>query len=305
MKKIKTKFDYSTYKNNENDYILETCRGERIISIIKSSSDPVQYSFKTEEKELLGDDSAIIMYQIITEYGDFMTNDEGITYILGCRECYASIDRLNHIECDFVANTSNSRIATDEETIRLATELREQLNLVWNPINLKLEPIRTSIVPKENKITGPFNRGDVIVFDGEGIIAITKDSIGGSLYLYVRDGIMTKDCRSKIYWETPRLGNSSHMEKLMDSLQDLGCFWNRLENKLYEFNPDDLCLMKKSGPNYQWTLCRFSHVHKSKNTLSLSRHNSFVAEGGNCFRYCIPFIESTKELIGKSDEITY
>ena len=65
--------------------------------------------------------------------------------------------------------------------------------------------------------------------------------------------------------------------------------------KKCEYKPMDWCLMKDNG--CEWTLCQFSHITHLDNNVY-----KYVAVGAMIFKQCIPYNDSTKHLLGTTDE---
>ena len=64
------------------------------------------------------------------------------------------------------------------------------------------------------------------------------------------------------------------------------------EEKKCEFKPMDWCLMRMSYS--RWNLCQYAYYRKDI--------DMFVSVGGNTWKECIPYNDSTKHLLGTTDD---
>ncbi len=105
----------------------------------------------------------------------------------------------------------------------------------------------------------------------------------------------TADCSSD------RLATDSEKQQLLDALAEEGKAWDAEKKaivdlpKKCEFKPMDWCLMRdiRGEECFAWSLCQFAYQLES---------GRYEAVGGMRFDECIPYNESTKHLLGTTDE---
>ena len=98
-----------------------------------------------------------------------------------------------------------------------------------------------------------------------------------------------------------RLATDSEKQQLFDALSKKGKTWDAEKKaivdlpKKCEFKPMDWCLMRdiRGEECFAWSLCQFAYQLES---------GRYEAVGGMCFDECIPYNESTKHLLGTTDE---
>src|SRR5574344_1986519 len=98
-----------------------------------------------------------------------------------------------------------------------------------------------------------------------------------------------------------RLATKEEKQKFFDALEKDGKRWNS-KNKCLEdvkkekqFKPMQWCLMHNFSDD-EWVLCQFSHCYQ------LYGKTYYEAVEGLSYRYCIPYDEETKHLLGTTDE---
>lgn len=98
-----------------------------------------------------------------------------------------------------------------------------------------------------------------------------------------------------------RLATDSEKQQLFDALSKKGKRWDAEKKEIVdlpkkcEFKPMDWCLMRdiRGEECFAWSLCQFAYQLES---------GRYEAVGGMCFDECIPYNESTKHLLGTTDE---
>lgn len=98
-----------------------------------------------------------------------------------------------------------------------------------------------------------------------------------------------------------RLATDSEKQQLFDALSKKGKRWDAEKKaivdlpKKCEFKPMDWCLMRdiRGEECFAWSLCQFAYQLES---------GRYEAVGGMRFDECIPYNESTKHLLGTTDE---
>ena len=88
-----------------------------------------------------------------------------------------------------------------------------------------------------------------------------------------------------------RLATVNEKKEFFDALENINKT-NTTNSKKKSLNYLDVCLMKND--NDLWCLCQYSNIRTD---------GKFTAVGGNTFKYCIPFNEDTKHLLGKTDDV--
>ena len=98
-----------------------------------------------------------------------------------------------------------------------------------------------------------------------------------------------------------RLATNSEKQQLFEALAKEGKAWDAEKKQIvdlkprYEFKPMDWCLMRdiRGEECSAWSLCQFAYQLES---------GRYEAVGGMCFDECIPYNESTKHLLGTTEE---
>lgn len=98
-------------------------------------------------------------------------------------------------------------------------------------------------------------------------------------------------------YDTLRLATEDEKKKLFDALSIKGKCWNAEKKCIedikpkYTFEPTEWCLMRTAS-NYAWCLGQFSNMDLE----------SYVAIGGAIHKYCIPYNDKTKHLLGTTED---
>ena len=97
-----------------------------------------------------------------------------------------------------------------------------------------------------------------------------------------------------------RLATKEEKQKFFDALEKDGKYWDPVRKCVLEkkdsFEPKQWVLMQ-DGKGNKWDLCQYAY---SYNTSSGSIR--YVAVGGLCFEYCIPYNDKTKHLLGTNQD---
>ena len=113
--------------------------------------------------------------------------------------------------------------------------------------------------------------------------------------LYYNDYVVAADI-------VPRFYSKTEKEKFFAALAKENKAWDADKKMLVdlpkkcEFKAMDWCLMRDNID--RWKLCQFGFFHKENDFDS----NPYNAVGGNWYNECIPYNDSTKHLLGTTDE---
>ena len=167
-----------------------------------------------------------------------------------------------------------------------------------------------------------FNEGDIVFVKGEAkdsnSIGIVMNVGNGLNYHYwanyfYKTGVLrvAESCDDYVVghsrYEEVRLANSSEKQKLFSALEKEGKHWNpdtkQIEDlpKKCEYKPMDWCLMKDYCDN-RWSLCQFGFYLSKEDSVEGADYYPYCAVGGQWFHECIPYNDSTKHLLGTTDE---
>ena len=139
-----------------------------------------------------------------------------------------------------------------------------------------------------------YENGDVVKDCRNDIVFITEGNAGEShIYDYESSTHNTKYCRP---------ATEEEQKQLFDALEKEGKRWNSKKKCLEDvkkeklFKPMQWCLMRYNEDT-NWDLCQYAY------SLNMSAGSKiYVAVGGLCFEYCIPYNDETKHLLGTCDE---
>ena len=153
-----------------------------------------------------------------------------------------------------------------------------------------------------------FKNGDILTCNG--FIFIFKNKDERVVYSNVSYDTDNKVC-IRLNADIPFASNSfivdfkyateEEKQRLFDALAKKGKQWDAekkqivdlpKEEKKYEFNPMDWCLMRVYYS--AWNLCQYAYYRKDI--------DMFVSVGGNTWKECIPYNEETKHLLGTTDD---
>lgn len=152
-----------------------------------------------------------------------------------------------------------------------------------------------------------FKDGDIVCISGMGYLAygIVKsiDYSSKKLEYYVLNDMSTLKTDDWLSFEDKQIQPITETQQiiLFDALAKEGKAWDAetktLEDlpKKCEFKPMDWCLMRDicGEECFAWSLCQFAYQLES---------GRYEAVGSICFDECIPYNESTKHLLGTTDE---
>ena len=139
-----------------------------------------------------------------------------------------------------------------------------------------------------------YENGDVVKDCRKDKIFIVKGNAGEShIYDYESSTHNTLYCRP---------ATEGEQKQLFEALEKEGKRWNSekkcLEDvkKEEQFKPMQWCLMRYDEDT-NWDLCQYAY------SLNMSAGSKiYVAVGGLCFEYCIPYNDKTKHLLGTNQD---
>ena len=147
-----------------------------------------------------------------------------------------------------------------------------------------------------------FKDGDIVVYGKS--VAICRKICKHTLFPYVSidetSRLLFND-NPNVSPDECRFAKEEEKQQLFDALAKEGKVWNSDKKQIIdlpkkcEFKPMDWCLMRdiRGEECFAWSLCQFAYQLK---------RGKYEAVGGMCFDECIPYNESTKHLLGTTDE---
>ena len=179
--------------------------------------------------------------------------------------------------------------------------IEERLGGKLNRKTLEIEKILLELYDGDIAFADYGNIQDIFIvsgrtFSSEGYTSfISLDLSSLTLSMGCRISFFKKDlCKLRLATEEEKL-------QLFDALAKEGKAWDAEKKaivdlpKKCEFKPMDWCLMRdiRGEECFAWSLCQFAYQLES---------GRYEAVGGMCFDECIPYNESTKHLLGTTDE---
>lgn len=230
--------------------------------------------------------------------GDVLVNSRGLKILFDrwANDNYTSFyaKTINLVEDGFL-DTNLHTLASEKEAKSFIKCIEERFG---GKLNLQTLEIQKQL---------EFKDGDIVCISGMGYLAygIVKSINNSSkkLEYYVLNDMSTLKTDDWLSFEDKQIQPITETQQiiLFDALAKEGKAWDAetktLEDlpKKCEFKPMDWCLMRDicGEECFAWSLCQFAYQLES---------GRYEAVGSICFDECIPYNESTKHLLGTTDE---
>ena len=298
----------------ELDTIVTTGTGTTVWSTDKTNNNDICYRFYSEFGTIRGYPDGLQILSPSKEMrdwskftwkkGDVLVSNDGnkrVVFNGFTDDTYALFKAKHGFE---VLSDGNTMYLADEDGIATSDYTLEDNDAAQTYINTIEERLGGKMNMETLEVEKPqaeFKDGDIVVYGK--LVAICRKIYKHTLCFYVSlneiVGLLFDDEVESS--EEYRLATEEEKQQLFDALAKEGKAWNAEKKaivdlpKKCEFKPMDWCLMRdiRGEECFAWSLCQFAYQLES---------GRYEAVGGMRFDECIPYNESTKHLLGTTDE---
>ena len=236
--------------------------------------------------------------------GDVLVSEDGTAHIIFEKftdDTYTTfIGKYHYANNNYYVSECDSAI-TDLYTLETENSAQTYINTIEERLGGKLNIVTLEI----EKAQPEFKDGDIVCISGMGYLAygVVKsiDNSSKKLEYYVLNDMSTLKFEDWLSFEDKQIHPITETQQiiLFEALARKNKAWDAEKKQIVdlpkkcEFKPMDWCLMKQSFNI--WCLCQYAFTNNRYNT-------PYFAIGGNAYNECIPYNDSTKHLLGTTDE---